>query len=458
MQAFVRTAFKPIFGIFSIVLLLMPFSSLAVNNTLPGAGINSSKLFLEIGRSGGGSSLHAPTSYIKLAYTGNPTWVGIYDGAYCVGSDYDTNDVGGGTSGYTSPDCNKNYVSKQEVDYTFYPYDNQHSRRIGTGQVVKTNTMLAENNTTWVDLRSLAHIDNDSNDLHYVILKASFKLTDPGLGGVNAFKVTLNTQANQGTSLGYVTFDSQDTAAEDLPFSVQNRVSGGPDTMKFEFAPGCDVSSDQAATLHWTDADTGVGNQPDAISWKLFDEQVSATSPIFYLNTFSNGTSDFVRNGSGAIVTDLNGFRVTMGGSGQDRQFKMMFHAYHKYRWEWSNVDKANGLQFFLPYDSLGYKFGCSPVKVVKDVLAGSTVTTGSASDVGNATVYIKYGSHTTVDDSSTVQGHTFNVPEGKDTIVVASPYTNPSTNTKYTAIGYRLCDLTSSPRWSKHTCPSCLR
>jgi hypothetical protein len=103
--------------------------------------------------------------------------------------------------------------------------------------------------------------------------------------------------------------------------------------MDIEFGPPCSLTTPRTAYLKWFDADQGESNQVGDITFELYENgsRILTHRPVGGDNTYES-----------------LGFTVR-----PDRN----------YRWRWLNVDSANGIQFWMPFDDINANpgFNCPP-------------------------------------------------------------------------------------------------
>lgn len=351
----------------ALIVTMVPVGSAkAVNGSLPDlTATNNPSMFLVIGRRGYGNTYNAPTTSVKLAFSANEpkaTRVNIYDGSFCAASNYDSNSTAPGkvipTPPYPVGTCTSP-TANTTVLYRFTPISNSTGNPIGPSIVVSAGTM-AVNGTSVVNLASLNSLPNDTDGRHFVQMDAFFSIQTSGLGGVNAFRVSIpdSSIGPAATRQSYSTYATDNNSA--LPLGIQSRAPSIKTTSSysFEFAPDCNLPSPTTKILKWQDADAASFGQ-SSLHFDLMD----------------------VTNGSpGVLVKKVSG--AALGGSGVTGTALVSFLPGHKYRWTWYGVNGLNAIQVWMPFDSYNFVRSCFTVvpnitNVFPTPIAPGPLTTG---------------------------------------------------------------------------------
>lgn len=307
------------------------------------AGANVS---LEISQPGSGITLDAPTTWIKFLYdpsvTGSQVGVQIGNGyfRYCGASSADS--IGAGSTGCEPGDPD---YDPGAVRYTVYYGDPATGGTTpDTGFVaaaVNSDDPLVDPSVYWstiynVPTSARAPIDVGGGNMRYVLyLKAEWNSSPPGEGRINSFKGAVIVA---GGLASYWTGNGN--------YSIQDRLSpdGTQGTFNFGFAPTCDAPASATATLNWTDADdAGLGGVPA-------DSNIS-----FDLYEGDRGTTP------GNLIAHIDGgSSPDIGGNNDPRSLSFTAKKDKVYLWRWNDVERINGIQMSIPYDSSNYYIECN--------------------------------------------------------------------------------------------------
>jgi len=294
-------------------------------NELPNNDImGSSDIFLEVSQVGTLNGLDAPVAYSRFYFDNNtPFSVGVFDGCYNQDSGLDGSGM--------NQSCTDSATYR-----TVFRFCTEDANGNSTGNCTNVNGQQL-NRSAWEDFNlSLGGAQRNAAGKYTVRMQAYFEVSGPSGGRVNAFKVRAN---GAGAFASYWA----DNSGGSLPFAVQRRFGGDPNTednYTFEFQMPCELTAPSPERLRWRDADhDGAGGAPpdDGINWVLIDDTAG-----------------------GAIVASASG-AAAMGGNNQYREQTVTFQPSHKYRWQWRDVRKANGVQLWVPFDSFNYYRTCSP-------------------------------------------------------------------------------------------------
>lgn len=187
-------------------------------------------------------------------------------------------------------------------------------------------------------------------------------------GGVNAFKVEAFEHDFSAGVAGY--WDQgvnafQPGRPSQREFAIQDRENGNNTFthMRFEFAPGCnqlDEGQSRRAYLRWFDADQGTGNQTRTISFDLYER-------------FPDGRPDR------KIISNF----TNVGGDNEYRETSFIARGDHKYIWIWNNVQKINGLQLWMAFDSFNFNITCERQKLGSITVQKTNIDTGQRINEG---------------------------------------------------------------------------
>lgn len=317
----------------ALALLMMVVSTIvvpqfvgALSNVAPDpadytAGNNVTLL---VSRAGPSNGLEAPISDV-VVYLNNPSGViRISNGADQCGKPPDTN-----TSGNTT--------------FSFY---NGRTPTSFIRSIASTSMNCGDYD---VPVSGINPVQVGSQTFYPVFVRAQY--VDSYLGGANSFKVRI---AAGGGIVSYF-------AGGDNRFTIQDRYGDDGDFSDFnlKFGTDCSITSNITANLSWRDDDQG--------------------SPLVGSN-FGAELYEITPSGARSLVIGKSGFTYTGNAGNGNRPYT--FKAYHKYEWIWYDINKTNGIQFDLPFDSIFYNVGCfnfglrpnAPSTASTSVVAGQPV------------------------------------------------------------------------------------
>jgi hypothetical protein len=142
-----------------------------------------------------------------------------------------------------------------------------------------------------------------------------------------------------------------------------NRVNFDIQSTSYEFAPPCSLNAPQQASVRWYDADNSQDPNPgqDGSEPEWHDIPIN-----FDLYEIAPGTANLV------LVKHIDGTtNPIVGGSGAYEEYTFTARPGYKYKWVWrdingptqptgsSNINAANNVEMWLPYDSINYDLTC---------------------------------------------------------------------------------------------------
>lgn len=174
-------------------------------------------------------------------------------------------------------------------------------------------------------------------------------MTGTSIGGIKGYRIEID-------PFGYVSFvEDTNPMASTYPtttaFAVLDEDFIGSqrdeENYYFRFAPNCSITTDHSVYLKWSDADYGRSNEQNGIGWRLIDETIPS-SPVT-IATRTNAELMIEQSGSG------------IPGSGNDVKgnYRVPLKAFHRYLWQWFEVDHQNGVQLWIPYSEVNSQQNC---------------------------------------------------------------------------------------------------
>ncbi len=147
------------------------------------------------------------------------------------------------------------------------------------------------------------------------------------------------TAATQNTSGGALSIWNGSTSSLEKPGNLSSQFN-------FSFKPDCSYTETKNSFyLKWTDADDGIPNQ-------AYRDENNQSEPIsFKLFRSRNGGSEekILERGPG-----------TIGANGDYREAEIKdLQEKDTFRWEWNNVSRKNGVQFWLPFSEANNVITC---------------------------------------------------------------------------------------------------
>lgn len=298
---------------------------------------------LEISQTGSEISLDAPVTWIKFVYdpaVSGPD-VGVQVGfgyfADCGANAFDS--VGAGNAGCNSGD--PDYDPRAVIYRVYYGDPATGGSTPDLSFVAASRVSDTLNPANWTTIHqdrpsARPPIDIGGGKMRYVLyLKAEWNTRGPAVGRINAFKGAV---IYGGGLASYWTGNGS--------YAIQDRLSppGTQGTFNFGFAPPCNAPASQTATISWSDADAaGLGGvPPDAnISFDLFEGD-PGTVP-------------------GSLIVHVDeGSSPNIGGNNQNRSYSFTARKNKIYLWRWNDVERINGLQLSIPFDSFNYYEECN--------------------------------------------------------------------------------------------------
>ncbi|MBI3983860.1 hypothetical protein HY346_01020 [Candidatus Microgenomates bacterium] len=353
-------------------LVLWPRSSQSLQSRLPYTGITldqPEQIYLEHAQQGTGaggvtiiSNLQADPSYAKLYFKNlstltTPYLVQIYDGVFTSAS---------------PRDAQGNRSEPGAVEYRFIPTDNSGNPKAESCWRKYRSNISKMKIDDWSDDINLSFgsacrpAKDDETGYYIVRFEADFLTTTPASGRVNAFKLKIVS-----SGANYVGFWSR-TGPGDDPVAIQNKHYDLPDSHNdnydIQFGTPCTVNDaahdgkGEKTTLRWQDADhagvPGAAPQDSDVSFELYDvtNRSSPTRVRIYHDTHSPGGV----------------FKVAkaewIGGQGDESTGYFYAKRDKDYEWRWDSIQRNNGLQIWVPYDSINYELQCPPESVYNNV------------------------------------------------------------------------------------------
>lgn len=420
------------------------------------------RVFLEIAQTGSGAykdavKLDAPEVWSKYYVDADridTTVLGIYNGGY--GGETDVLGSRSGSVGERFPDSSKNLPDSAAVRFDYYLAedtafqgipDERPCKDAKTDQNSPSATRYSSQMPTegwYKDLTAKQFLDHSfcngqrwhatkKSGKYVIFVKASWTTPAPvdstgRLGRLNAFKIgaayTDGSLSNKFDNpiTGYwsnpaaATRSSEPTTAA---YSVQDRISktGTQGDYEFGFAADCRLAVGQSEQrfLHWKDID--------------YPDYYKKTDPIpeFTLVDIDE-TGREVKRTTVRGDQQLNGTTVFNGEGVENKHNFLEFTGKggHKYRWEWKNITRIDGIRLWLPYDDYGYYRGCGSYEQNIHLKAGNGGTTSDSTTPFRARGGDTVGAYI---DEKYVPGRTGQVPTGPTTLTVSSVPGGPAVN-----------------------------
>lgn len=386
------------------------FSSIMPDSTIGGG--NWADKYLEISIVNSSNALEARTSYTKFYFTSSSGSVQIRDADFC-GS------AGSSPDGIT-PLLNKYELfrtgSDEKLNNVGAPATSYQSldRSTSAGKCEKDGNALVTLNISGLQPSAVEGRNGKDGATQYYVAALRVSAVSPNSGGVNAFRLGTPTAGglvgHAVNSLAFAKgkfcdlFNNPDTTQNpcyawgpfraDKPdgdqdaFAVQDRK--GPNasnsTFKFEFAPNCNLKGDQRIYLKWFDLDAGSSNQ--------------SANPVMELWRYPR---DSLTGGVRVARKDSN----WASGSGRYESYgPLTVNSNYRYVWQWDNIQKTNGVQLWMPFDSANFGFKCpEPIQdkgtctinislpANKVIVPGQSITGSiTVSNTGNQIWSVPYG------------------------------------------------------------------
>lgn len=134
------------------------------------------------------------------------------------------------------------------------------------------------------------------------------------------------------------------------PFSAQNRVgrSNTYSDFSFTFAPPCDLDvAQETIYLRWSDDDQESPSQPERLNFTVQEADLGVDIvPTTYTSVGSPAP----------LFTYTPKTRV---GQNHYREFGFTIKKGKHYRWNWNHVYRLNGIQMWMPFESVNYDQTC---------------------------------------------------------------------------------------------------
>ncbi len=235
----------------------------------------------------------------------------------------------------STPDrCLSSGCTDTEVFYDFYALDANGNRNGSSYRQLGTTLAI----DAWTDLGFNGLFSNppSPNPNYGNLLGVEMEVTFRDETGPkqNGFQVRATGNASNSVEYAENGFDAA------KPYVIQHRPSSddfvAEDKYNFYFGAYCSVpAGGEVRRVQWKDADwngteEGIPPNPANIAMTLFDETDGSTWSM---------------SGAG------------MGGQDEVRTMDFIAKPGHKYRWEWYNVNHMNGIQMWMPFDGVKYRF-----------------------------------------------------------------------------------------------------
>ncbi len=247
------------------------------------------------------------------------------------------------------------------VNYEYYYGDNTNGGLSplpgGPAQVVNSNYFPDDNYklTPSLPLPGYPAIDTGTGKYYVVFVRAIWANGGAGSDRINSFKVG---GWDAGTLTSYWGYSNTSPGRPSgAGYAVQDRVHDHytEDDMSFQFASPCSVTTAQTVYLKWTDADAygapNTGVPPDGNEWAA-DQEIN-----FELQEADIGAS------SGGVILSVNSPPGSnpdaIGGNGDYREVSFTVRPDKVYIWKWKGVNRYNGVQMWIPYDSFYFGKNC---------------------------------------------------------------------------------------------------
>ncbi len=309
------------------------------DGTKPNGGV-----MIEIAQTGSDIFLDANSSWAKVYYEpGVPdVAVQLYSGTFACGSG--TRDIF----------CN----DPAAVNYNFYYADPalEASNPQPTPFYSINSADLDQGNYGWQTVPGAfplppgGPVDTGAGMKYVIYVEAIWNggSAKPGTGRINAFKVAT---VYAGGLTGYWGGPGNATSGPlGLAYALQERSK--PDdteeTIAVEFATSCAALPPSQKYLKWRDADAAPGGTPndggefpgdDPISFELIETNIDGSNPTPIISV---GSAD-------------------IGSDGEYKEIPFTARTDKKYIWRWYNVNKNNGIQLWMPFDTFYFGKTCSP-------------------------------------------------------------------------------------------------
>ncbi len=308
--------------------------------TTPGGGPPNWYVTLEISQPGSGIALNAPESWGKMYYTpaAPPLRMQILDGDFsnCGSNQYDSQ--GSGASG-----C----FDAGAVNYEFYFGDAATNGSTPEPWPFMTINSSSLANNIWNDFGvptpPSGPLDTGAGFRYVIYTRAVWTTGGPAEGRINGFKIAskscCGTASYWSGGGGYAVQDRVNATNTEIDFT-------------FEFAPPCNAPGSQTALLRWNDADAASnGGLPADGAQFPGDTQIR-----FELFEADPG------GGGAVLIRNIDaGTAPNIGGNGQYRDISFTARSDKVYIWKWYKVNRNNGVQMWVPFDSFYYDKQCNP-------------------------------------------------------------------------------------------------
>ncbi len=312
---------------------------------------NGQNVYLEIAQPGNGVALDVEDAWAKLYWDPSvtpPIQLQIMDGDYSGCADRAIDSYGAGDA-----PCDDN----GDVRYNFYyaTGTNGSSREAAPfASVLSTEWSATDWHNKWqnpleksfpggnVPTPPGGPIDTGGGVSRYVVYIQAIWETG-GSGRINGFRIASKSAGGQGSLW-----------SGGQPYAIQNRIddNSSEGRFDFEFAPQCNAPTSLSVPLRWRDADaaslSGVpddGSEFDGdneISFDLYDGPVGS-DPTNLILHIDSGTSP------------------NIGGNGDYREINFDAKNDRVYRWRWNGVNRRNGVQMWMPFDTFYFAKNCPP-------------------------------------------------------------------------------------------------
>ncbi len=338
----------------------------AAQNELPDrdliTGTESNATFVEIAQEGNGVKLDAPVGWTKLTYpVGTTTFrAGIFDG--CFENTWDWYGSGKPLNGRCNTITNTAYIT----EFLFCESDADGNRKytdITTMQtasdcVTVRNDQLTEN--TWTNLTIALTPPTTSDNNKSIIVAAHFpyhKSSPTGAGRINRFRMRAGLAANSSNTQYTAGFVGG--LGDGEPNAVQNGRDGSysnfDNDYTFRFGIPCDAGASPTIRLRWQDADhAGAGGSPSDANVNFVLRNVTTGESITSAElAFITPTSEALYIGGQDDERDVDVGEIFAG------PLALSISPGDQFEWEWNSIQRNNGVQFWIPYDSSEYYFDC---------------------------------------------------------------------------------------------------
>lgn len=399
------------------LLFVVNTSVSAVGQWAPDAGDFSAgnRVWLLVSQAGDGNALDAPNARLTIYSTSKTPTITIENPNQCRGGDPDTTN---------NPKANLEFT-------TVFQFSWDGGKKEPNGSKDSNNDQWGANyvnskgsgkctaaNNEWVTSFNLPETSArtvDGTKYYIVDLLANIR-GDVIHGAVNAFKVK--------SSSGIVSFNS----ASSRKFALQDRegADGDYSTFNLYFALPCNAA-DQDKKFEWFDADQGQSNQDKEISYELWRKP---------------------RNGG--AWEKQSGPVTALGGNDAAGSKTHWLGKDYIYNWKWIDVQKTNGIQFEIPFNSINASLACKDVASVTPLASldptdgvsiGETVTAAAGlkndSDFTARVTYTRqFWKANATDDFSAADGDVALHAAVTDTVDITANTTLDLTDWTTTAVG----------------------